>query len=159
MIYFECYADESLLRSLGFTARDLSGGHSHSRSKVSSKLSKSTNSVGLVDEDPMSPRDSYLTDLFSRVPLYEDANLFAFGDLRKNNKLVVLRPNLESWVIRIARDQKVSLREYMLADTEDSLHDMLAPKTNTTKRQQLVSFISDNIEHRSIAKLKQILNQ
>ena len=82
MTFFECYADETLLKFLGFTSKQLSGGHSFGRSKVTGRLMRSSKSLGLVDEDPGSARDNYLNYLFKLKPKYLDNNVLIIEDNR-----------------------------------------------------------------------------
>lgn len=145
MTYFECYADEALLRSLGRSSRDLSGGHSQGRSRVCAKLSRASGAFGLVDEDPGSARDPYLTYLYSLLPTHEDSNMILFEDKKANNRLLVLRPTLEHVVVKIADDCKLDLgsEKYRLSMKARRLHDILSPKHNSRERNRLIDFLND----------------
>lgn len=138
MTYFECYADECLLKCLGFNSKELRGGHSFGRSKVCRKLSKTSNSWGLIDEDPNASRDSYLKHLFSLNPIYEDVQLLCSKDKKRNNKIIVLRPNLEAWTLKLAMEEGVDLaKEYGLPSDWKGLHEVLGLQKNFQKRESL----------------------
>lgn len=157
MIFFECYTDESLLRCLGLNSRELRGGHSFGRSRVSAKLKIATNSIGLVDEDPNSPQDPYLKHLLSLKPLHKDDYLICVKDT-KNNKLLVLRPNLEEWVLKLAYDKKINLTEkYQLPNSWKALHEFLMREKNFRGRENFIKFISDISDHKTIIKLKELI--
>jgi hypothetical protein len=158
MIFFECYADESLLRYIGFTSGNLKGGHSNGRSKVSSKLKNSVSKIALIDEDPGAPKDPYLDYLFSLEPTYSDRYCISIIDLNTNNKLIVLRPNLETWSVNIARDKKIDLEDYGLVNDGKNLHKILRIERNERKRKKFIEFISDAASHPAIIKLKELMN-
>jgi hypothetical protein len=159
MNFFECYADESFLKCFGFTAKQLSGGHSFSRSKVSSKLKKVNNSLGLIDEDPGSPKDEYLSQLLKLKPLYSDNNVIVISEPSQNNRLFVIKPNLESWSVRIAKELGIDLEnpKYRLSMDPKKLHSILSQKDNERARSKLTDFISDASGHPSIVALKKFL--
>ena len=159
MTFFECYADETLLKFLGFTSKELAGGHSFGRSKVSGRLMKSQKSLGLVDEDPGSARDNYLNYLFKLKPKYKDGNVLIFEDKKPGNRLIVVRPNLESCVVKLAKEVGLSLAaaKYGLSMEPKRLHEVLTPKGNTTARNKLIEFMKDASKHPSIIRMKQLI--
>ena len=159
MTFFECYADESLLKSFGLTSKELSGGHSFGRSRVSLRLKKSSDSVGLIDEDPGASRDQYLNHLFQLKPEYQDSNLTCIRDKKLGNKLIVLRPNLESWTVKLAKERNLDLTnpKYGLSMLPSELHEILTPKENVKARNNLMQFINDVSSHQSIVKLRGFL--
>jgi hypothetical protein len=155
MIFYECYADQALLVFLGFNSRDLKGGHSFGRSNVCSKLKKLGNSVGMIDEDPNSTQDAYLKYLSSLRTDYEDQYLIHITDKKLGNKLIVLRPNLEWLLLKIARDKKVDLSTFNLSNSEGEIHDRLRLQNNTRERSRMVEFVRAHEDHRAITKLKE----
>lgn len=158
MIFFECYADESLLTSLGYNSGQLKGGHSFGRSNVSRKLRNAYSSLGLVDEDPGHPQDGYLKHLLSGSIIYEDQYIICSRDEKKNNVLLVLRPDLERLSIRIANEMKINLdRDYGLSSDFRKLHDILMLDKNINKRQSFKKFLSDVADHKTIKKLKELV--
>lgn len=156
MTYFECYSDELLLRNLGFTAKELSGGHSFGRAKVCYRLSKSNDSVALIDEDPGSSMDPYLSQVSKTVPIFTDNYLICWKDKKNNNLLVVLRPDLETWIIRLAKDVDIDLTEYRLSNDSEKLYDLLML---SSKRETFKKLLQDLSKHKIILKLKEVLKK
>lgn len=155
MTFFESHADETLLRQVGLQSKELKGGHSQGRSKVCGKLSKSKESFGLIDEDPGSAHDPYLAALHKIKPAYQDTNIILIEDIKRGNKLAIIRPNLEGWVVKIAKDKKVDLdKNYALSMKQKVLHDFLTPKENLSERKKLNNFLKYVSDHKSIVKLK-----
>lgn len=155
MTFFECFADKSLLRQLGLSSKELKGGHSFGRSKVCSRLKNASDSLGLVDEDPGAARDPYLKHLFTLSPIYEDNNLFCSMDSKRNNKLIVLKPDLETLILRIASEMRIDLnKKYRLPTDRKSLHSVL---TNIQKREKFNELLMATAEHKTVEKLKQLI--
>lgn len=157
MIFYECYADEAFLGFLGFNSRELRGGHSFGRSNVCFKLRKQGNSLGLIDEDPNRTKDAYLKHLSSLQPGYQDQYLIYMSDKKLGNDLIVLRPNLEGLIVRIAKDKKVGLSAFNLPSNEDELHDRLKLQNNLRDRGRMIDFIRSNEDHPAILKLKEFV--
>jgi hypothetical protein len=158
MIFFECYNDEDFLKFLGLTRRDLSGGHSFGRSNVCLKLKNKSNCRGFVDEDPKKPKDSYFSHLLSLKPSFVDDYLMYIVDPRLNNKVIVIRPDLESFALRIARERKIDLEEkYNLSNEFKVLHDTLKIQKNEKERLKFIQFVNDVSDHKAIVKLKELL--
>ncbi len=61
LLYVECHPDTVLVRTLGIPKREIR--HVHSKGNVCNRLSKSRDSVGLIDEDPNSAQPNYLKTL------------------------------------------------------------------------------------------------
>ena len=121
MLYVECTADEALARHLGLTRRDVS--HELNKDEVLKRISETSNSLGMVDEDPNSP----IPIQFGRMLKREDFSQWGtlqYLDGRMSNQVIVLRPDLEGWLIRSARDAGISIAEapYSLPVNPKSLH-------------------------------------
>lgn len=156
MTYFECYADEVVLRAVGFSSKDLE--HSFGRSKVCHKLSKDANSIGFVDEDPNKAQDPYMRYLFTLPPIYRDEHLLCFTDIKSKNKLLVVRPNLEGWIIKLVTERKIDLkRDYGLPKDWKELHDVLMLNRNIRKREIFKNLVEELLNHSSMIKLKELV--
>jgi hypothetical protein len=159
MIFFECYADESLLRVIGMDGKSLRGGHSFGRSNVSRKLRKWPNSLALIDEDPNAAKDSFLKDLYSLVAIYSDDYIQVLFHKAGNSKVIVLRPDLEGFAIRLAKDKGIDLKEkYKLSMNKSELHDLLRIEKNSTARKKFAEFIKEVSDHKAILKIKEFSN-
>jgi predicted RNA-binding protein len=159
MIYFECYSDEVFLLSLGVPSKNIQ--HSFSKGNVCNKLQRDRNSVGLVDEDPNEAQPHFIEDLLkSQRIVYKDLNLIFLLDKTANNKLILIRPNIEAWSIKIAIDLKIDLRssEYHLSSKESELHELLSFSKNQRKLSSFKTFLKDASAHPSILKVKDFIN-
>ncbi len=158
MIYFECYSDETFLSSLGVIAKDLD--HSFSKGNVCNKLDRSLNCVGLVDEDPNEPQPRFIQEIFNQNRVtFKDKNLIFCFDKRTSNKLVLIRPNIEVWSVKIAQDLKIDLEKkpYQLSSNSNRLHEMLAFSRNIKKFAAFKQFFVDSKNHHSIVQVKEFI--
>ena len=120
MIYVECWGDTSLVKGLGFSKRMFN--HRSGKGEVSSALQRNPGSIGLVDEDPEGTQPSYLTS-FQRVE--DQRHLGRWVHVREGKKLVVLKPDLEHWVLTMAHESSIDLGHYRLPDTAAELYDAI----------------------------------
>jgi hypothetical protein len=158
MIYFECYSDETFLSSLGVIAKDLD--HSFSKGNVCNKLDRSLNCVGLVDEDPNEPQPRFIQEIFNQNRVtFKDKNLIFCFDKRTSNKLVLIRPNIEVWSVKIAQDLKIDLEKkpYQLSSNSNRLHEVLAFSRNIKKFAAFKQFFVDSKNHHSIVQVKEFI--
>lgn len=156
MIFFECFSDEILLKSLGFTSKKLRGGHSYGRSKVIQRFEDSKSSLALIDEDPGSPRDHILNRWLKLSYDHKDDYVICVKDSSK--KLILVRPNLEQFTIHIANDRGVDLKErYGLSMEERELHEILSTKRKEQKRKGLKLFYEDSKNHKVFKVLREFV--
>ena len=118
-VYVECWPDGRLVSRLGFTKKFIT--HSKGKAKVLDRISKTSNSLALVDEDPGKPKHPYeskmvLKEEKSGIKLYEDHN---------NNRILVLSIKLEDWIISVCKSQKVDLQEFGLPSDPKHLKDII----------------------------------
>jgi len=117
MIYVECNPDEILAKVLGFPRQQII--HAFGRGNICNKLEKTNNTIGLVDEDPQSAQSKYLRGL----KLQKQGNgIKIWQDAKRGNFVVMLCPNLEGWVVRIAKEDKLDLTKYRLPNDVGKLH-------------------------------------
>ncbi len=103
-VHLECNPDETLVKSLGFTRRQIH--HHNDKGRVCAGLIKSTTPcIGLIDEDPLSAQPSYLRDC---KEISSQHGLKQLKD-KKGNVIVVLQPRLEEWIVEAAKHANVSL--------------------------------------------------
>jgi hypothetical protein len=120
IIHLECKPDETFAQSIGFTRKEII--HNQGRSRVCKNLEKGNNIYGIVDEDPGSEKPTYISEL--PPPQAKHHTLF-YDDKARSNKLLMLRPNLEGWIIKIAKESGINMKDYGLPDTEKELHDVI----------------------------------
>ncbi len=81
--------------------------------------------VGVVDEDPDKNQPPLLRN-FEEFANDERANIRI---LRLDKaKLIILRPRVEEWILKVARNSGLNVREYGLPEDADKLHERLRPK-------------------------------
>lgn len=124
MVYLECKPDEALARSLGVRRRDIS--HQRNKEQVLKTITRVTNCIALVDEDP----NSLPPPLFGQLLRQEDSlaqGILLYLDRRRNNQVIVLCPNLEGWVIRSAQESHILHHRppYRLPEAARSLHNII----------------------------------
>lgn len=124
MIYVECKPDTVMARSLvaGEEVRHLSG-----TSRVCHMLMEQSYCRGMVDENDGARKHPYVKKLtaLGLVSEQSQCDLIICEDNSQNNRLILLRPRLEEWVIATARIAGLDLRRYRLPDQPNQLHDVL----------------------------------
>ena len=122
MIYVECKPDAALMQVLTqLPHREIV--HEQNKFEVAKKISIKGNARGLVDEDPGSVQPAYL----ARMEVLRDLpqrGLKMLEDVARGNRVVLLCPKLEDWIIRAAQDAGRDLRDhrYNLPNTPTRLH-------------------------------------
>lgn len=155
MIYLECYADEALVRSFGATSRMVK--HAFSKGEVCNMLRKASNAVGIIDEDPHSGKPSYEKSMLGNK-VYEDARVILCQEKGSGNKLVIIRPALEEFIIKLSRDYKIDIGSYKLASDPERLHDELSFKKNQQKFKDFDRLLSDLLKKdKTMADLKRFI--
>lgn len=117
MLLLECYPDEVLARALGIDRQSIR--HSHGKGKLSQSLGKLNGVVGMVDEDPGSAEPATLAK-FVETQASHDLKLKI--DKSRGNRLVVICPKLEDWLIKTAKNSAVRLADFGLSDRAGNLH-------------------------------------
>lgn len=103
--------------------------HAAGKSRVIRKLMRNyENSIGMVDEDP----DSIQPPDMQRFREIESSQRGQFKILHhnpRNNRLIVLCPKLEEWIIEAAREANIDLDSFRLPDNPDELHEIINLRT------------------------------
>jgi hypothetical protein len=128
MLHLECKADEVVARSLGRAARDCR--HHAGKSRVCRALEKARGAVALLDEDPDSdPRlHPYLRKLREESGGH---GLRVLVDARQGNRVVVVQPRLEGWLIRTAREAGLRMQDFGLPEAPNALHGEITQRTQS----------------------------
>jgi hypothetical protein len=87
------------------------------------------NSIGMVDEDPLSNRNPYL-DKFAEPKRLNKVKINVLYYRWLNNNLIVLCPRLEEWIIEAAREAQICPGDYDLPDSGVALHQVINLKTD-----------------------------
>ncbi len=146
MIYVECKPDEVLVRVLtGLPRREVIH-EIKGKPRIVDKISKLQNSTGLIDEDPGGVQPVYL----KRMGVVQDLLQRGLRILQdtKENRIIVICPRLEEWVVRAAMEARVDLRQYTLPDDPQRLHQVI--NDDLRKFQRLVEDLKDTDRLRAL---------
>ena len=122
-VLVECFADEALVRALGVGRREIL--HAGDRGRVCNKMRKGSRLTGLVDEDPGGPTPGYLDEL---ALIEESGDMRVLEDKSRGNKLIVLRPRLEEWILEAAREADLDWNALGLASSPSLFRKMIATR-------------------------------
>ena len=122
MIYVECKPDSLLVREItNISKREII--HLGNKSEVCKRLRSRNNCVGLVDEDPTSGQPSYLKEMRLEENLSE-SDIKIRSD-KNGNRLIVLCPRLEGWILKRVKEAGINIKDYSLPDSERELHEVI----------------------------------
>lgn len=120
MIHVECYADEVLVRALGVARRDIR--HEGTKGDVVNAVRRAREGVGLVDEDPGSAQPGDLRNYVVQMTSGSLRCLARRGAAQQ--RIVVVAPDLETWLLRRATAQRLDPAAFGLPDEPHALHDI-----------------------------------
>ena len=86
-----------------------------------------------MDQDPDSVHPRYLKNIRLSGDLVSDG-ILVYVDDDRNNKLVVLKPKLEGWILRAAHDSGLNLHDYGLPTRPSTLHREINGKLDNFSR-------------------------
>lgn len=117
MVLVECYNDETVLRALGCSKRDIR--RMSGKGNVIRRLKKDAhrNDVGMVDRDARSPNPAPL-EPFVRAEAAHDLVLHKW----KEQRLVVVEDNIEDWIVKALTASGLKLSDYTPARTATDLN-------------------------------------
>ena len=121
MIYLECKANQTLVQVLIQLPRREIVHELKGKYEVAKRIGSARNALGMVDEDPGQDQPPYLTTMRVLRDM-RDRGLKVLQDASRSNRVVILCPTLEEWIIGAAREARLDLRSYNLPDTASSLH-------------------------------------
>jgi len=117
MICVECKPDVALVNALGVRRREII--HAGNKSRVCKKLEKGKRLKGLVDQDPLSVQPPYIGRL---KVIYDQQGIEMRKDTQRGNYLIILKPRLEEWILKAAKEARVDIAKYGLPDNGEKLH-------------------------------------
>lgn len=120
MIFLECNTDEFLVKSLGFTRKQIS--HERCKGEVIKKVGKFLPAIGIIDEDPQSiqPRDMKkykISQTLTNIKLYIAKN-------DKQKKIIQISPRLEEWILNRAKSNNINPKDFNLPDNPKRIHNI-----------------------------------
>lgn len=149
-IHLECKPDETLVKVLGKTNRYII--HHNDKGRVCKYLSKNADLVGLIDEDPGSAQPSYLGGLKIVDKKY---NIKELKDNGLQNKILVLCPRLEDWVVQLCKTENVDIESFNLNKNPNALHREIISKLNNFER--LLFHLKERVQSKAILHLEHLL--
>lgn len=123
MIFVECKPDTLLVKYLA-SSSERRIIHSNGKSGVCKALTNNNNCIGVVDEDPWSNQPKYLKNLRENND-HQEYGINLLLDADRDNKVIVIRPRLEEWIIQAAEKANVNLDGYKLPSDGEGLHDII----------------------------------
>jgi hypothetical protein len=128
-VYIECKPDETLALALGVPPREII--HAAGSSGVCSQLARHSGVVGMIDEDPHAEHPPYLRRLAERSWEHEIRELW---DEARQNRVVVLSPRLEDWVVATANAAKRKMTDFGFeSDSGVKLHGEINQRLKSLK--------------------------
>jgi hypothetical protein len=111
--------------------------------------------VGLIDKDPSSIQPTVYLQRFQVISYSVGDGIEVLHHKQGHNRLIVLYPRLEEWIIESARRVNVSLNDYNLPTTGNELHEVINFKINRFEE------LLDDLKQTSgrVKKLKRLLTE
>ena len=141
MIYIECKPDYVLVNSVMKTSRKEVVHEFKGKFEVCKRLENAKDSKGLIDEDPSSVQPAYVQRARLETDLPEQG-IKVLYDNSNNNRLIILSPRLEEWVLKAAQIAKVDVRKYDLSNDARKLHEVI--NINLDKFEKLLEDLRES---------------
>ncbi|MGA2542477.1 MAG: hypothetical protein ABSG78_13060 [Verrucomicrobiota bacterium] len=103
----ECTADEALAQAVGIAGRNIE--HSPGRGRVCKRLQQLEGATGMVDDDPGVTKPAYFKCL---VESKWDQGIRLLDDKERGNRIVILSPRLEEWLVQSAKQSGLKMTDY-----------------------------------------------
>ncbi len=120
-IVLECNPDEALVKSLGFTRKQVT--HQPNKGSVFNYLEKNPSCVGIVDEDPGSAAPGHFAKYKKQGDTRFDIDVYSYPN--RQTRLLVLKPRLEEWILKHAEGNGVRVTNYSLPQNGHQLHKVI----------------------------------
>ena len=115
-LFVECKPDEALASALGVSPRGLE--HAGNRAGVCAQVSRRSGATGLVDEDPGTAPLPYMKTLAEQSA---EHGIRVLSDPQRNNRLVVICPRLEEWLVQSAKSSGLKMTDFGF-ESDNGLH-------------------------------------
>jgi hypothetical protein len=148
MIFVEGKPDKVLLSSIGVVNSSIK--IAGSKGAVCNQMKKRSSVKGVVDEDPGKACPPYINQL---NVLFQDRNIILLEDKANSNKVIVIRPYLEEWVLGFCKSFRIDLKNYFLPSTSSDLKKVINMRLGKFEK-----LIADNHQIEALQKLKNFVN-
>lgn len=138
----ECNADEALAHAVGIPSRSIE--HSLGRGRVCKRLQQLKDATGMVDDDPDVTKPSYFKCLAESK---RDHGIRLLDDRERGNRIVILIPRLEEWLVQAAKQSGLKMTDYgFSSDNGVQLHAEINQRLKSL--DGLVSSLVERKSHR-----------
>lgn len=128
MLFVECKPDFVLATSLTLIPLKKVE-HAGNKSRVLKKLTENyENSIGIIDEDPLSIQPPDIKK-FKEIEYSEKSKVKILLYKRLKNRVIVLCPRLEEWIVEAAKEAKIDLNKYNFPSNPEKLHEIINIRT------------------------------
>ncbi|MDQ1086080.1 hypothetical protein [Siphonobacter sp. SORGH_AS_1065] len=94
-----------------------------SRGETCKLLAKKENAIGIVDEDPRGPG---LPEYLKKLSAEElNGNIRKYRDFKRNNVILMLKPDAEGWGFDLSRRVKIDLQKLVGTTSFREFHDII----------------------------------
>ena len=121
MIYIECKPDFTLVKSLTSITRRGITHEFKGKGEICNRLRRQTNCKGLIDEDPSSGQPSYVKEAELENE-FSEHGIKVLLHRQTGNRLILLCPRLEEWILGAAREAGKDVTDYSLPNNGHRLH-------------------------------------
>ncbi|MBI2934513.1 MAG: hypothetical protein HYY29_02960 [Chloroflexi bacterium] len=121
MIFVECTPDLALVSLVAKAPRREIIHELKGKFEVCRLVSQRTNCLGMVDEDPGSIQPVCLEQM-ELTEEHTSLGIKVLAQKRKGNRIIVLCPDLEGWLIRTATSSAIELDRFGLPRDHNLLH-------------------------------------
>jgi hypothetical protein len=106
-LVLECRADQALAQAVGIPHRHIR--HSLGRGRVCKQLAELKEATGMMDDDPGVTKPSYFDCLTFST---ESHGVRLLIDKERGNRIVILSPRLEEWLVQSVKVSGLKMTEY-----------------------------------------------
>lgn len=138
MIAVECYTDEFLVKSMGFSRKQID--HEGGKGKVLEKVKKNPGVIGIIDEDPQSNQPREMAEYTER-DAKDTIKLLARKD-DPLKRIIQISPYLEHWLLHRARQNHITPKDFDLPDDPQEIHDI----THIERQSNFQNFLNELIK-------------
>jgi len=125
----ECDPDLALVETLATPSRRRNK-HAGGKTIVIRNLMRTyENSVGMIDEDPGSIQPNDL-QRFTETNRLQREQIRIRHHNQRNNRLIVLCPKLEEWILGACTEAGIDIRDYNLPNNPNQLHEIINVRIN-----------------------------
>ncbi|MCS7178334.1 MAG: hypothetical protein RML46_03870 [Anaerolineae bacterium] len=130
VVYVECKPDVVLLQNLGFPCESIQHLRVFGRGKALKGLASGQGNRVLAGEDPLSAQPR----MFSGLPIQELPQYRLKIVQRGQNRLILLCPRLEEWLLWLAKQAGVDPQRYGLPKNSRELHKVINKRLDNLEK-------------------------